>query len=289
MEHNINSKILKNLIVFYHGECSDGFAGAWAAWKKLGDEADYFGMSFNQNPPADLFNKKIYFIDFVFSKEIMEELKNNNNKIIIIDHHKTSEDILKLADEKYFDLEHSGAILAWNYFHPQEVAPKILQHIEDRDLWNWSLENSREILNYLDLFDLNFNTWDDIIGRYEYETLLRKEFVENGKIIQRYFDFLCHDIIEKGAVLVEFEGYKIYAVNAPHVFANEVGNILRNKYPPLGIVWQIDKEGNCIVSLRSDESVDVAEIAKKYNGGGHAKAAGFRIPGNQSLPWKILK
>jgi nanoRNase/pAp phosphatase (c-di-AMP/oligoRNAs hydrolase) len=35
------------------------------------------------------------------------------------------------------------------------------------------------------------------------------------------------------------------------------------------------------VSLRSfHETVDVSEIAKKYGGGGHKKAAGFRLPGD---------
>ena len=36
------------------------------------------------------------------------------------------------------------------------------------------------------------------------------------------------------------------------------------------------------VSMRSDESVDVCEVAVKFGGGGHAKASGFTIAGNLS-------
>jgi phosphoesterase RecJ-like protein len=43
-----------------------------------------------------------------------------------------------------------------------------------------------------------------------------------------------------------------------------------------------------MISLRSDGTVDVSEIAKKYGGGGHIKAAGFVLDIGASLPWKEL-
>ena len=32
---------LKSIVVIYHGRCRDGFAAAYAAWKKFGDKASY--------------------------------------------------------------------------------------------------------------------------------------------------------------------------------------------------------------------------------------------------------
>ena len=56
---------MKDIIVIYHGECSDGFGGAWAAWKKFGETVDYIGAHHGDEPPVGLVGKEIYFIDFI--------------------------------------------------------------------------------------------------------------------------------------------------------------------------------------------------------------------------------
>lgn len=284
-----NAKITKDTVIIYHGECTDGFGGAWAAWKKLGESADYFPARFDNGPPGGLVDKEIYFIDFIYPRKVMENLKKSNKKIVVIDHHKTAADKLDLADDKLFDIEHSGAVLAWNYFHLDKAVPKILEYIEDRDIWKWSVNNSREVMSYFDLFDFDFNIWDNIIEKFEKDNSLKQEFIKNGELLLRQWESLCEDIIKGGAIVVEFEGYKTYAINAPHIFASDIGNILSNKLPPMAIVWQQNNEGNLGVSLRSNGSVDVAEIAKKYGGGGHKKAAGLRIENFSKLPWRVLK
>jgi len=44
----------------------------------------------------------------------------------------------------------------------------------------------------------------------------------------------------------------------------------------IAIVLKESKDNTYKVSMRSlNEKIDVAEIAKKFNGGGHRKAAGF--------------
>ena len=42
------------------------------------------------------------------------------------------------------------------------------------------------------------------------------------------------------------------------------------------------------VSLRSKNDIDVSEISKKFEGGGHAKAAGFQINGSLKESEAIL-
>jgi hypothetical protein len=50
-----------------------------------------------------------------------------------MDHHKSAlEDLKGLSPNIYFDMERSGAQLAWNYFHPGVKPPKFIQYIEDR-------------------------------------------------------------------------------------------------------------------------------------------------------------
>ena len=37
----MDEPITKDIVIFYHKECQDGFSGAWVAWKKFGESADY--------------------------------------------------------------------------------------------------------------------------------------------------------------------------------------------------------------------------------------------------------
>lgn len=276
----------KNITIIYHGECSDGFGGAWAAWKKFGETADYVGVHHGDEPPAGLVGKEIYFIDFVYPKQLMESLKKENKRIVIIDHHKTAVDVLELADEKLFNINHSGAVLSWQYFHSNKATPSILKHIEDRDLWHWEIDNSREVLAYFDLFNFDFKIWDDIINEFDNNEIKRREFVGNGVLLMRQWNHLCENILKEDAMEVEFEGHRIYSINASAVFSSDLGNLLSKKLPPMAIVWHQSNNGNFTVSLRSDGILDVSEIAKKYGGGGHKAAAGFRIMEGQPFPWK---
>jgi len=55
-----------------------------------------------------------------------------------------------------------------------------------------------------------------------------------------------------------------------------VGDTLGAKYP--FVVMYFDTADKRVFSLRSRGEVDVANIAKRYGGGGHAGAAGFTMP-----------
>lgn len=53
-------------------------------------------------------------------------------------------------------------------------------------------------------------------------------------------------------------------------------------------IRQGDKEDELKASLRSNEIVDVAEIAASFNGGGHKRAAGFTYYGDEQSMKKML-
>jgi len=59
--------------------------------------------------------------------------------------------------------------------------------------------------------------------------------------------------------------------------ASDVAGELSEGYPFAAVFWVSQSEKT--YSLRSRENgIDVSEIAKKYGGGGHKHAAGFKIP-----------
>ena len=281
------SKITKKTVVIYHGECPDGFSAAWVAWKKFGENADYFGANHEEPIPEGLTNKEIYVLDFSFPKEIMAELVKNNKKVIVIDHHKSAEESVKMAHEYVYEMDRSGAVLAWQYFYPDLSVPWLLRYIGDRDMWKLELPDTFAMGLMLDTFDKNFETWGKLAEELEDENTRRK-YIEQGKLIQRYENKVIEDITSSNKEVVIFEGHEVYAVNAPHFFASQMGNFLCKEKPPLAIVWSWS-EGKITVSLRSGGSVDVSEIAKKYGGGGHKGAAGFRVNSQCDFPWKIVK
>jgi len=71
------------------------------------------------------------------------------------------------------------------------------------------------------------------------------------------------------------------------MFTSDVGNRLAHLKPPLSIT--VNLHGNIVnVSLRSDKSVDVSAIARKYGGNGHPQASGFQLKWGEPLPWTML-
>lgn len=277
------AKLEKKTLIFYHGGCSDGFSAAWVAHKKFGDDAEYIAADFHQVP--DVKGKDIYMLDISVSDE-EEDIKKlaKDNRIVFIDHHITRKNLVSLIPESYFSNDRSGAMLAWEYFFPDKESPVLIAYVQDQDLYTWKLPFAREIMVNVNLSERTFESWDKMSADLEDE-ISRNVYVEKGKTIQDYYNKICSLMIEEGAVLVEFEGFKVYTINVPHMFGSDIGNELALRTNSFGIVWSENGE-NISASLRSVRDFDVSEIAKKYGGGGHKNAAGFKLPIDAEKPWK---
>ncbi|MDP3792698.1 MAG: DHHA1 domain-containing protein [bacterium] len=279
---------MKQIVILYHNDCTDGFSSAWAAWKKFGNKADYVGIDPGSKPTTRLKGKEIYMLDLIYPIQYLGKLIKENKKVIAIDHHISNQKAFNFISNGLFDLKHSGAVLSWKYFHPKTEVPKFLKYVEDVDLWKFKLPKTKEIISYLNLVEFSFKNWDkickDIENRKKYS-----EYIKDGHLILKYEDIIINKIIDNKAELVKFFGYKTYAVNSP-LFNSQIGNILSSKFPPIGIVWSQDNDGGVHVSLRSNGAVDVSKLAARFKGGGgHKKSAGFYVESCSKLPWKKLK
>jgi hypothetical protein len=78
-------------LVIYHANCADGFGAAYAAWFKLGDEAEYlpvaYGNDFIAETATPLMGREIYILDFSFPREHMEWLFTYAKRVVWLDHH----------------------------------------------------------------------------------------------------------------------------------------------------------------------------------------------------------
>lgn len=274
--------IKKKIIVIYHGGCTDGFSAAWAAWKKFGNRAEYRPFLHHETPDARLRGKTIYFLDIVYPETALRKIMRHN-RVVILDHHVTMRDLVRSVPEHRYAVNHSGAVLSWQYFHAGKSVPRLLQYVEDGDLWRHVLPKSRAALAFLILHDFSFAAWSVLAKKFEHPKTF-KECVRSGEDILRYEEKMVRDLVADGAEKVRFEGYEVYAINSP-VLHSELGNILAEKKPPMAIIWRRQNRG-WKVSLRSVGNFNVSKIAEKYGGGGHKNASGFFVPGNKPLPWQ---
>jgi oligoribonuclease NrnB/cAMP/cGMP phosphodiesterase (DHH superfamily) len=276
---------MKSIVVLYHSNCPDGFSAAWAAWKKFGNKVSYIPVEPQTLPKTKIKNSEVYIIDSSYPKTFIQKLLKNKNFVTIIDHHISAREDAKNASQWHFDLNHSGSVLAWQYFHPDKRLPKLLRYIEDVDLWRFKLPHTEEILAGIQFLDQNFKTWEKLVRDFEKQKTFKKYIAEGG-IILRYENEVIRRIISRAGV-VAFAGSKVLAVNSP-ILNSEIGHILSKKKPPFSIIWYQSRD-KIHISLRSNGKVDVSKIAKRFGGGGHKAAAAFSIPLNKKLPWKIIK
>ena len=83
------------------------------------------------------------------------------------DHHKTAQADLVGWERGgvVFDMERSGAGIAWDAFHPGRVRPALIAYVEDRDLWRWQLTSSREVSEYVFSWSYLFANWDRLASQ----------------------------------------------------------------------------------------------------------------------------
>lgn len=259
-------------LVLYHANCTDGMGAAYAAWKLLGSKAEYLPCHHGEEPP-DVTGRNVACLDYAFPNAVTKQMIEDANSLIIIDHHKSAMVDLHDVSNAIFDMKHSGAILAWNFFHPGKEPPKFLHYIEDRDLWQWELPYSREFSASFDMVPFDFDEFDKFCDDSVFDDAIKR-----GSYILAYSKTVVKKICDK-AVKREFEDKSVMIVNSSH-WMSEIGNRLSQDCD-FAVVWFFDHASRqTIVSLRSfHDSVDVSEVAKKFGGGGHKKAAGFQLPG----------
>jgi uncharacterized protein len=275
----------KSIVVLYHGKCPDGFGGAYAAWKKFGDTATYISVDHGDAPPEGLDGREVYLVDFCYeTAEQMDALAKTAKRLVVLDHHESARAFAERAPEYVYDAERSGATIAWNYFHPEMPAPRLMRYLEDGDLYRYALPETRDIFSYLLVLPFAFSAWDELALGLE-DDAKRDAILKKASAYTEFFEAFAQSSVER-AKKVRFEGYEIYFVAThPNITVKSyVGHELYTKLPPFALIVTAHPNGFG-VSIRGDGTVDVAKIAEKYGGGGHPGSAGFFIPNSGTMPW----
>ena len=262
--------------VIYHANCTDGFGSAYAAWKLLGNRAEYYACKHGQ-PPPDVKDKVVVILDFSFDNATTKKMITEAKELLVIDHHKSAVVELHDISNTLFDMNKSGATLAWEFFHPGKEAPKFIQYITDRDLWRWELPYSKEFSAAFDMVPFEFEEF----AKFEDDSVF-DDAVKRGSYILAYSKSVVKKVCTKASSR-KMGGKDIMVVNASH-WMSEIGARLSPDCD-FAMIWYYDHNDKIIkVSLRAfHEYVDVSDISKKFGGGGHRKAAGFTLPGEFNI------
>lgn len=269
-------------LVIYHSNCADGFSAAWCFWHKYGSACEFHAGVYGKEPP-DVTGRAVYLVDFSYKRDTMLKLLSIASHVCLIDHHKTAiEDLAGLEDPKfssYTDLNRSGATLAWDFLFPTQPRPLLLGHVEDRDLWRFSLPGTREIQAFVFSHEYTFEIWDKLMAADQVELL---KMTAAGAAIERKHH---KDVAELVAVCKRrmlIGGYAVPTASLPYTLTSDAGHLMAQGEPFAACYWDTD-EHRCFSLRATDEGLDVSEIAAQYGGGGHAKAAGFKVPRTHTL------
>jgi oligoribonuclease NrnB/cAMP/cGMP phosphodiesterase (DHH superfamily) len=268
-------------LVIYHADCLDGLGAAWSAFCQFGSQARYIPARYGEEVPNFEPGAIVYILDFSYPPPLLVAAAARAEKIILIDHHKTAmeqcDNFFKLQAlpknlSLNFDMTRSGCVLAWQHFFRGLELPRILSYIEDRDLWRFKLDGTREITTAL---------YERIpISFAEMGTLDLDELLAIGKIQVAQFAGMVKRLA-KSAHNVSVAGRSGLAVNAPSFFSSDLGHVLAEKSGTFGMTYQFDgKKQQWNFSLRSVGDYDVGLLAQSFGGGGHRNAAGFALDNN---------
>ena len=273
-------------LVIYHGRnCPDGFAAALAAHLFFGDAAHYLGLDHGDVKTLDdlppVAGRAVYILDFSFAEDILRGIEVQATKLVLLDHHQSAAEKLTgfscRCGVVHFDMDKSGARLAWEFFQPDIPVPDLVRFVEDRDIWNWQYADSAAYLAALDMEPFDLDRWAQIAA---FDAGAQAQFMARGQAMDDKFSKLAADMAE-GAQPVVFNGIPGLMVNAPGVFHSLVGEMLSNKSGTFGLMWNAALTGNngvVKVGLRSQRGFDCIPLASSMGGGGHAQACGFKMP-----------
>lgn len=310
----------KSRVCFYHKGCPDGIASAWCIKRKYPySECNFVGV-----PPAvneldeSLYKKKrVYFVDVCSSEKVLKKVYEKAKSVTILDHHKTYKEMLDKFDTNayntkikvIFDMNRAGCQMAWDYIEENikrklkkkenPIRPFFIEYIADRDLWKFSLENSK--LVNTGLHDMGYMCFDKMDEMYEKwvsksdKKFLTDTVIPRARITEeknnKDIDIAVR-YANRGKIDIDGKIYNVWLTSSPRHLRSDICNKLAKKQfsdgtqPDFAVNWTYDfPTKQWWISTRTVKNdIDLAKLCANFSdGGGHAKAAGFTIPSDSTL------
>lgn len=295
-------------VVIYHNPCMDGFASMYVVYRYFKDRGFrhhvHYIPKYIDHIPLD---ESLYAGKHVLMTDIVTDdykiIKEKAASLVILDHHKTNRDLLNNIDYAYFDMNKSGVGITWEYFHEHGSLPFFLATIQDRDLWKFKYDRSKEFNEGLyqslfleKTFEKKREIFDSLYNETQnYETTIFDKYYNLGVLLNKIKQAKIANIASTTQiynVVVDKINYKAAINNCSHDLASDLGNYLvENTDCDFAVLWRYDHEHELYYySLRSiDSKTDVSMITKFFGGGGHRNASGCESKNHPKILFNYSK
>lgn len=301
-----------------HAQCMDGLGAAWAVWKTLKGQVEIVPMTYDERadkfPKLDLEDREVIIVDFSIPPKLLLPHAESISRLLMLDHHDTMEKdwAFTYGIPSHFILKYSstesGAMLAWQYQNVitamvsedtgwwrrplldlndpsvKTDIPLAIQHIDDRDRWQFKIPGSRELHAFLKLSGFpgqltheRFMVFDEIRADLDNLSDYRERVYENGTSATMAERETIRGIIESFAARRTVLDFDVPVCAVPYSMASEAGHLMLDQMKgPFSLTYCDDhKLGKRHYSLRSNKGFSVEAIAKHFGGGGRETTAGF--------------
>lgn len=270
----------------------------------------FYGFNYGDKIPEDLImeHDKVILVDISFPVEEMEKYRQKlQDKFIWIDHHiSIIRDIEKRSNPFYDglrDTNFAACELTWKYFFKGKPMPRIVELLGLYDSFRHKgTENERLVLEfqygarsfisgYNEAYDYLTQTYNSVMGRDS-----NVKFIDYiATLGAGIYSYLCKEavsVIKNGFELNlenEVEGEKMYrflCVNKDRFNPSNFNIDYHDKDFDGVICFALYGDTWAFSIYNENGKVDCSKIAKRYGGGGHKGAAGFRM--NQEEFYKFM-
>jgi oligoribonuclease NrnB/cAMP/cGMP phosphodiesterase (DHH superfamily) len=228
----------------------------------------------------------VIFGDITPRMENLDKLMAITNDITILDHHKSSLDDLNARNLSFsgkMTPDGLGAcILVWEWCYPDKPVPSGIKFIANYDAWIRPPEAQRFVygINSFNTLPTN-HIWDKILNEDQF-------FLNNidniGRNVMSYIipwyrrvvnSYGMSGFIRKNISETETQ-YSAMMVNQGAVDGAIFDDVKGDFDVYVRVVF--GKDWKWLVSMTTPkDNIDLTNIARKFNGGGHTKAVGFAV------------
>lgn len=234
----------------------------------------------------DLENKKytkLFITDLSVNEKLAKRINDNDMNVTLLDHHPSAEFLNKykfanVIIESDIGKECGTNLVADYYCFStlfKNISLNFIELVRQYDTWEW-----KEKYNNIDAKKLNDLLY--ILGREKFVNLMLQKLRNNEDLFDETINLILElkqneinnyiNTKENDLIIKEVLGYKVGVIMCD-MYSSELGNILSEKHPELDFI-AIIKQNSVGLRCVKDE-INLTEIAKHFNGGGHKKASGF--------------
>ena len=294
-------------IIFAHSHCNDGLVAA-SIMKYSLQLANHvepevifvkYGKEQEAISKANIDSETtVYCVDFAFNKETTLNLCKLAKLVYVLDHHKTANENLHDLRTHYnfnfiYDVEKSGASIVRDYcknhlnlyshikLNQKEILNKVVNMVEDRDLWKFKLPMTKEFSEYVFAYvqPNDIDRMTEIL--FKYNLLQLKTICSSGYTIMEYKNNIIKKKLDSYIpTYFHVDNTKLLIINETQQdLVSQLGNDLCKKYDVPVCLYNISgseysTEMKVNLSFRSMDHLEpVDDIARLFSGGGHRNAA----------------